>query len=65
MRIIAFVTEVGSLKRVLEHIGEPPTPSPIAAARGPPHWEEDFDPREGTDRSEPPHEFEFDQRLSG
>jgi hypothetical protein len=28
MGIIAFVTEVGSLKRILEHIGEPTTPPP-------------------------------------
>ena len=28
MGIIAFVTEVGSLKRILEHIGDPTTPPP-------------------------------------
>ncbi len=37
MGIIAFVTEVGSIQRILE-----------SSARGPPHWEEDFDPRKGT-----------------
>jgi len=67
MRIIAFVTEVGSLKRILEHLGEPTTPPPIASARGPPHREEDFDPHQGTegiDLREPLLELEFDQRVS-
>jgi hypothetical protein len=56
MRIIAFITEVGSIQRILEPLAEPTTPPPIASARGPPHGEEGFDPREGTegtDRSEP------------
>jgi hypothetical protein len=43
MRIIAFVTEVGSHKRILEHLGEPTTLPLIASARAPPHREEDFD----------------------
>ena len=46
---------VGSLKRILEHLGEPTTSPPIASARGPPHGEKDFDPHEsteGTDLSE-------------
>ncbi len=28
MRIIAFVTEVGSVQRILEYLGEPTTPPP-------------------------------------
>lgn len=40
MRIIAFITDVGSVQRILEHIGEPSTPPRIApAARGPPDGE--------------------------
>jgi hypothetical protein len=43
MTIIAFLTEAVSIKRILEHIGEPTTPPPIAPARGPPQWEDDID----------------------
>jgi hypothetical protein len=67
MRTIALVTEVGSLKSILEHLSEPATPPPIASARGPSGREEDFSPSEGTegtDLSEPLPDFEFDQRLS-
>jgi hypothetical protein len=42
MTIIAFVAEVKSIKRILDHIGEPANPPPMAPARGPPHWETDF-----------------------
>jgi hypothetical protein len=65
MRIIAFVTDVGSIQRIFEHIRELTTPPPIASARGPPHGKEDFDSREGADLSELLPEFEFDQKLSG
>jgi hypothetical protein len=36
------VTEVKPIKRILDHIGEPANPPPMAPARGPPHWETDF-----------------------
>jgi len=65
MRIIAFVTDSGSITRILAYLGEPTMAPYIApAARGPP-WEKDCEPRQGTDLSEPPPEFEFDQRVSG
>ncbi|MCP3877981.1 MAG: IS91 family transposase, partial [Sulfitobacter sp.] len=44
MQIIAFVTESVSVRRILEHIGEPADPPRIAPARGPPAWEEDAEP---------------------
>jgi len=51
------------------YLGEPTRAPRIApAARGPARWEEDFDPREGTegtDLSQPLPEYEFDQRVSG
>jgi hypothetical protein len=53
--------------RILEHLDEPPTPPLIASARGPPHREDGFDPREGTegtDLSEPLPKFKFNQRVS-
>ncbi|MDQ3582081.1 MAG: hypothetical protein M3495_10920 [Pseudomonadota bacterium] len=54
MRIIAFVTDAASIQRLLGYLGEPTQAPPIApAARSPPRWEEDFDPREGTDLRNP------------
>ncbi|MGH8586166.1 MAG: hypothetical protein ACREWE_08305 [Gammaproteobacteria bacterium] len=47
MRLIAFVTDSGSITRILAYLGEPTKAPYIApAGRGPP-WEEDFDTREG------------------
>jgi hypothetical protein len=58
MRIIAFITEVGSVQRILEYLGDPP------------RWEEDFDPRKGTNPARtptrtPPARVCVDQRMSG
>jgi len=48
LRIIAFITDLGSIQRILEHLGGPTHAPCIApATRGPP-FEEDFDPREGS-----------------
>ena len=66
MRRIAFVTDSGSITRILAYLGEPTKAPHIApAARGPP-WEEDFDTREGDTfaLSEPLPEVDFDQRVS-
>jgi hypothetical protein len=64
MRIIAFLTDRPSLKRILDYLGEPASPLPISPARGPPGWE-DFDPSQGAAPvlSEPPPEYGFDQRV--
>ena len=43
--------------------GDAHPPHITPAARGSP-WEKDFEPRQGTDLSESPPEFEFDQRVS-
>ncbi len=52
IRIIAFVTDVGSIRRILPTLGEPAQAPCIArAARGSP-WEESFDPGAGTVLSE-------------
>jgi hypothetical protein len=57
MRIIAFVTDSGSITRILAYLGEHTKAPHIApAARGPP-WEKDFEPRQGTDLSGPPPAF--------
>ncbi|MCX7411846.1 MAG: transposase [Planctomycetia bacterium] len=36
IRLIAFITEPGPIRKILTHLGEPLEPAPIAAARGPP-----------------------------
>ena len=40
MRILAFITEASPMQRILNHIGEPAEPPPIAPARGPPAWDD-------------------------
>ncbi len=39
MRIVAFVTEQASVRRILEHVGEAARPSPLSPSRAPP-WAE-------------------------
>ena len=69
MRIIAFMNEATTVKKILEHIGESSQPPRIAPARGPPLWEAaagvqaENDPQ--WDQAEPPGpEVEFDQRIA-
>jgi hypothetical protein len=57
IRLIAFITEPGPIRKILTHLGEPLEPPPIAAARGPPtDWDElvqaqdDCDIFQATDR---------------
>ncbi|MBI3372641.1 MAG: hypothetical protein HY017_12930 [Betaproteobacteria bacterium] len=39
MRIIAFINDAGTVRKILDHIGESTQPPRIAPARGPPLWE--------------------------
>ena len=36
IRLIAFITEPGPIRKILEHLGEPLEPPPITPARGRP-----------------------------
>jgi hypothetical protein len=36
IRLIAFITEPGPIRKILAHLGEPLEPPPISPARGPP-----------------------------
>jgi hypothetical protein len=41
IRLIAFITEPGPIRKILSHLGEPLEPPPISPARGPPtDWRE-------------------------
>jgi hypothetical protein len=41
IRLIAFISKPGAIRKILTHLGEPLEPPPIAAARGPPaDWAE-------------------------
>jgi hypothetical protein len=60
------VTECVSVRRILEHIGEPADPPRIAPARNPPPWEmetESFPLADTVAKPEP--DFQFDQTVSG
>ena len=57
IRLIAFITEPGPIRKILTHLGEPLEPPPISPARGPPaDWGEfvqvhdDRDVFQATDR---------------
>ena len=70
MRIIAFINEADTVKKILEHIGESIQPPRIASARGPPLWEAAAgadaagnEPRWDASAQAPP-EIEFDQRIA-
>lgn len=70
MRLIAFITDVPTVRDLLAHLGEPIAPPTIAPARSPPLGAAvaaariDATPPE--DASAPPEPvYEFDQRIAG
>jgi len=68
MRIIAFITDTPAICQILEHIGEPSTPPPLATARGPPGWDSEEttqeDPSWGLPPVDPEPDYDHDQRVS-
>jgi hypothetical protein len=41
IRLIAFITEPGPIRKILTHLGEPLEPPPVSPCRGPPtDWDE-------------------------
>ena len=67
MRIIAFINEGATVKKILDPIAEASQPPRIAPARGPPLWEAaepaGNDPQWDAP-TQPAPEFEFDQRIA-
>lgn len=68
MRIIAFITDIPAIRQILEHIGEPSTPPPLATARGPPGWDSEEttqeDPSWGFPPVDPETDYDLDQSVS-
>ena len=69
MRIIAFIDDASTVRKILDHIGESAQPPRIAPARGPPLWEAARATEQaGNDpqwdmSAQPAPEFEFDQCI--
>jgi hypothetical protein len=59
-----FVTESVSIRRLLDHIGEPSIPPRISPCRGPPEWDETVGPVFIEDVPQPDFEYQFDQTIS-
>jgi hypothetical protein len=67
MRIIAFITDGPVIRHILDSIGEPSGPPPIAAARGPAVWdmqEATLDERPWDAPVDLEPEYNFDQTVS-
>ena len=60
----AVVIESLSVRRTLDHIGEPSTPPGISLCRGPSDWEETVEPVFLDDVVQPEPEYPVDQTVS-
>ena len=63
MRIIAFVTDRPAIHSILTYLGETTTPPQVAAARGPPLWEQAAQ-LHWDDTPAPAPEYVFDQPVN-
>jgi hypothetical protein len=70
MRIIAFIDNASTVRKIFDHIGESTQPPRIVPARGPPLWEAAMASEQaGNDpqwdmSAQPVPEFELDQRIA-
>ena len=68
MRIIAFITDTPAIRQILDHLGEPSTPPPLATARGPPGGDSEETTQEDSTWGFPPvdpqPDYEHDQSVS-
>jgi hypothetical protein len=70
MRIIAFITEDRTVRRILKHIGQPTDSPTVSPARGPPAWWEEGEgesaagARSFEPLAQPEPDFQFDQSVS-
>ncbi len=71
MRIIAFISATGEIKKILEHLGVECRPPRVTPARGPPLWDqhdmadmtESFDAEVQADLMPESPQFQFYQRV--
>ena len=65
MEIIAFITETAAMRAILESVNEPSQPPVIAAARGPPVWDEVAGNTPDWDQlAQPGEEYQFNQEVA-
>ena len=72
MRIIVFINDAGTVKKILDHIGVDSEPPHISPARGPPLWEDcDAQMDDGVHiepdwdlAAQPAPDYEADQRVN-
>jgi putative transposase len=65
MKIIAFIPEGAAIREILDHLGEPTSPSRLLAARGAPLWEmPGAEPGDIDPQFQPTPDYEFDQRTA-
>ena len=70
MRIIAFITDASTVRKILDHLGEPAQPPRISPARGPQLWEAATATEQAgngpqwNSSAQPEPVFEFDQRIA-
>ncbi len=68
MRIVAFITEMEPIGRILRHIGEPDSAPEISPARGPPNLDLDLELDQSqewdADTADQGSEFAYDQTLN-
>ena len=65
MKILAFLTDLPTVRAILLHVELPHRPPPLTPARGPPQSEFAFDPSPAFDLSEPEPvpDLDFDQSV--
>jgi len=64
VRLIAFVTEVASIREILEHIGEPTKPPRAHPPRAPPAGSDEPRGVDDEDFTQDHFEYEFDQTVT-
>ena len=66
MKVLAFITDALTVRRILRHLGISPRPPPVAPAQRPPQQELEFDQTSAFDPTEPEPapNLDFDQSVA-
>ena len=65
MKVLAFITDALTVRRILRHLGISPRPPPVAPAQRPPQQELEFDQTSAFDPTEPEPSPELPTLRSG